>query len=172
MAIFKLIKAKKYKATKPHVPSKDNPVKQNFISTEAYVIFCISISVLIVVPLYKEPLPAPNDNAVFGEISCHSPYIIDGDTFDCNGTRIRLQGIDAPELEGHCRIGRKCATGDAIASKNQLTNITRSAVSCAAIELDKYGRTLANCRAQNIDLSCTMIASGHAMPRYARLHCA
>lgn len=32
--------------------------------------------------------------------------VTDGDTIRCNGERIRLLGIDTPELPGHCRQGR------------------------------------------------------------------
>src|SRR3546814_4753345 len=37
-----------------------------------------------------------------GAIACR-PTVVDGDTLRCGGTRIRLQGIDAPEMPGHCR---------------------------------------------------------------------
>jgi endonuclease YncB( thermonuclease family) len=38
--------------------------------------------------------------------------VTDGDTIRCNGERIRLLGIDTPELPGHCRKGRDCVSGD------------------------------------------------------------
>lgn len=38
--------------------------------------------------------------------------VTDGDTIRCGAERIRLLGIDAPELPGHCRSGRACAPGD------------------------------------------------------------
>ena len=45
-------------------------------------------------------------------IACQTTRVIDGDTFDCDGTRIRMVGIDAPELPGHCRPGREGTPGD------------------------------------------------------------
>ena len=43
----------------------------------------------------------------------------DGDTLRCqDGTRIRLSGIDAPELDGHCQPGRACVPGDPLASRH------------------------------------------------------
>ena len=35
-------------------------------------------------------------------------YVIDGDTIHCGYTRVRLAGIDAPEMPGHCQPGRAC----------------------------------------------------------------
>lgn len=47
---------------------------------------------------------------------------IDGDTLRCGAERIRLLGIDAPEMPGHCHERRNCVPGDPIASKNALRN--------------------------------------------------
>lgn len=104
-------------------------------------------------------------------ISCHNPYIIDGDTFDCDGTRIRLSSIDAPEMPDHCRKGRRCTAGDPFASKKYLRSISRSAVMCHAIEMDSYGRTVARCESEGQDLSCAMVKAGHAVERYGSLTC-
>ena len=42
----------------------------------------------------------------------------DGDSLNCNGERIRLLGIDAPEFS--CPRGRKCVAGDPRAAKAYL----------------------------------------------------
>lgn len=42
------------------------------------------------------------------EFLCHWPKVIDGDTIHCRYTRVRLAGIDAPEMPGHCQPGRAC----------------------------------------------------------------
>ena len=104
-------------------------------------------------------------------ISCNSPYIIDGDTFSCNGERIRMANIDAPEMPEHCRRGRRCPPGTPFASKNCLHSISRGSVTCLSIEKDHYGRTVARCKANGKDLSCAMVAAGHAIERYGVLNC-
>jgi endonuclease YncB( thermonuclease family) len=104
-------------------------------------------------------------------LTCHSPYIIDGDTFDCAGKRIRLSGIDAPEMPDHCRPGRKCTAGDPFKSRDYLQSISRGPVSCSVIEVDVYGRFIAECQAGEFDLSCAMVASGNAVRRYRPLNC-
>lgn len=104
-------------------------------------------------------------------ITCHSPYIIDGDTFSCNNTRIRLYSIDAPEMPDHCREGRRCTSGDPYKSRNYLKSLTGGTVTCTPLKIDHYGRTIAKCEASGKDLSCEMVKSGHAVKRYGRLSC-
>lgn len=104
-------------------------------------------------------------------ISCFRPRVIDGDTFTCDSTRIRLANIDAPELPGHCRPGRRCVEGDAFAARDHLKTLASGYVSCRAAELDHYGRTVAFCEAEGTDLSCAMVKSGHAARRYGGLVC-
>ncbi|MBA4087300.1 MAG: nuclease [Novosphingobium sp.] len=103
---------------------------------------------------------------------CSSVNVLDGDTFDCGSTRVRLQGIDAPELEGHCRPGRECAPGDPVASTDNLRRLaTRNSVQCRKADTDAYGRTVARCTAGETDLSCAQIQAGYAIRRYALIMC-
>lgn len=104
-------------------------------------------------------------------IVCASPYIIDGDTFSCGNTRIRLYGIDAPEMPEHCRKGRRCTPGNPFKSKDYLESLSRGTVTCTAIEIDHYDRTIARCASKGKDLSCAMVEAGHAIERYGRLNC-
>ena len=105
-------------------------------------------------------------------IRCYRPYITDGDTLRCNATRVRLYSIDAPEMAGHCKKGRKCVEGDPYATKDYLISLTRSIVSCTPIEEDHYGRTVATCESeQSENLSCDMVQAGHAIVRYGSLRC-
>lgn len=104
-------------------------------------------------------------------VSCHAPYIIDGDTFTCNKKRIRLHAIDAPEMNGHCKHGRRCTQGDPIASRDYLIALTRGDVSCSALYYDKYGRMIAQCLTESVNLGCAMVEAGHAVERYGTLKC-
>lgn len=102
---------------------------------------------------------------------CRSPRVLDGDTLDCGGRRIRLYGIDAPELPGHCRPGRDCTPGDPFASQARLRSLTRGEVACGEVDVDVYGRSVARCTGPEGDLSCAMLESGHAVRRYGALLC-
>lgn len=110
--------------------------------------------------------------------ACASPVAVDGDTLRCGGGAahpsflVRLLGIDAPELPGHCRPGRVCTPGDGAASTRAMAAlIAGGRVVCAAQGRDSYGRVLASCRAGGVELSCAMVARGFAVERYSRLRC-
>jgi len=105
------------------------------------------------------------------ELVCYDPYILDGDTLECDGERVRLVGIDSPEMQGHCRPGRRCVEGDADAAKDYLESITSGWVECVSQGQDHYGRMLGRCKADKVDLSCEMLKAGHAERRYGNIIC-
>jgi len=105
------------------------------------------------------------------DLACYDPYILDGDTLECDGERVRLVGIDAPEMPGHCRPGRKCVQGDPVAAKEYLELVTAGLVECVSEGRDHYDRTLGRCSAGGVDLSCAMIKEGHAERRYGNIIC-
>jgi hypothetical protein len=67
--------------------------------------------------------------------------IIDGDTLEIHGTRIRLWGIDAPESSQLCRGEDSLQYRCGAKAANELdTFIAKRPVSCIPISLDQYGR--------------------------------
>ena len=103
---------------------------------------------------------------------CASPVAVDGDTLRCAAGPVRLLGIDAPEMPGHCRRGRVCTPGNGFASKAALARlIAGRTVICRGEARDAYGRLLALCSAGGVDLSCAMVAGRFAVERYGRLMC-
>jgi endonuclease YncB( thermonuclease family) len=72
--------------------------------------------------------------------------IIDGDTLEIHGTRIRLWGIDAPESTQLCRGEDSVQYRCGAKSANDLDAfIAGQPVNCIPIALDRYGRTVATC---------------------------
>lgn len=117
-------------------------------------------------------LPTSGLSASGTQFQCASPYAVDGDTLRCGKRRVRLQGIDAPELPGHCRQGRSCTPGDPVASTESLRRLVAGKVlQCAQTDIDSYGRTVARCKAGDLDLSCAQIKAGHAVHRYGAIWC-
>jgi len=108
-----------------------------------------------------------------GSFDCQISQVTDGDTIRCGPKRVRLYGIDAPEMEGHCRPGRNCAPGDPNASKSNLQSLIGpfSDVRCRQMDTDVYGRIVARCTANDVDLSCAQLKSGHAIRKYGDISC-
>jgi len=89
--------------------------------------------------------------------------VTDGDTIVCSDERIRLLAIDAPEMPGHCRQGRKCVEGDPSASKRALERIIQGkTLTIERTGKDRYGRTTGVVYAGGRNTSCLQLAAGHA----------
>lgn len=89
--------------------------------------------------------------------------VIDGDTLEIDGRRIRLEGIDAPEIAQTCGGGWfgswKCG---AAATAQLRWLIGGRQVACESVGTDKYGRILGLCSADGRDINAEMVRSGHA----------
>jgi endonuclease YncB( thermonuclease family) len=97
--------------------------------------------------------------------------VIDGDTLEIHGTRIRLWGIDAPEHDQLCRGDDSDLYRCGSAAANKLDAfIGRRPVYCAPKDIDRYGRTVASCRADAADLGEWLVGQGLALdwPRYSK----
>jgi endonuclease YncB( thermonuclease family) len=98
------------------------------------------------------------DEALVGQAS-----VIDGDTIDIHGTRIRFNGIDAPESGQTCEAGGttyRCGQKASLALSDFIGNHT---VSCNKTGTDRYRRVIAKCFADGIDLSSWMVLNGWAI---------
>lgn len=90
--------------------------------------------------------------------------IIDGDTLEIHGTRIRLWGIDAPESSQLCRDDDSSLYRCGAKAANDLDDfIRRRPVSCMPMNLDRYGRTVATCSAGGADLGEWLVRNGLAL---------
>ena len=99
--------------------------------------------------------------------------VIDGDTIEIHGVRIRLFGIDAPESKQICktaggssfRCGRSAANGLAAL-------IGRQTVSCTVKDTDKYGRSVSICRVGGTDVGSYLVSHGLAVAyrQYSKMY--
>jgi endonuclease YncB( thermonuclease family) len=89
--------------------------------------------------------------------------IIDGDSFELDGTGVRLFGVDAPEGRQDCtRDGRPWRCGDAAAA--ELRRLVGGAtIVCRKQDVDSYGRIVARCSKGNTDLAAAMARAGMAV---------
>lgn len=90
--------------------------------------------------------------------------VIDGDTIVVAGTRVRLFGIDAPELRQRCRRwywrSYRCGRDAAVV----LARLTRGrTVECQPRGHDKHRRMVATCATDMGDLGAEMVRRGWAL---------
>jgi endonuclease YncB( thermonuclease family) len=105
--------------------------------------------------------------ALASPVACPSPVkAIDGDTVKCaDGVRLRLSGIDTPEMPGHCRKDRVCVPGDPYGPRDKLQNMLNAGkVTYAPIKKDLYGRTVAIVWVGNINMNCHQLPYGIYKP--------
>ncbi|KQI72071.1 nuclease [Loktanella sp. 5RATIMAR09] len=88
--------------------------------------------------------------------------VIDADTIDVGGTRVRLFGIDAPEMGQPCSAdGRQWDCGawtrDAVRNRFEGTYAR-----CQQRDIDRYGRIVAQCAVDGQDMGQLIVYSGMA----------
>lgn len=82
----------------------------------------------------------------------------DGDTLRIGAVRVRLFGIDAPELGQHCG---EWPCGAAAATR--LTELAGAGpATCTPRDTDRYGRVVATCTVAGVDLGDRLVAEGLA----------
>lgn len=96
--------------------------------------------------------------------------IIDGDTLDISGDRVRLYAIDAPELAQLCRSGGSCGAR----ARDHLSQIVGGRMLlCEKRDVDRFGRDVAQCfiaepqadgkPSKGQDIGREMVRAGQAM---------
>lgn len=106
---------------------------------------------------------APFSDTVTADRIAGRASVIDGDTIDIHGRRIRFHGIDAPESRQLCLAAGalyRCGQKAALALADRIGSAT---VACTPTDRDRYGRTVAVCRADGIDLNAWMVRAGWAV---------
>lgn len=127
--------------------------------------FFATLSILTVITLLA-PNGVAADSRITGTIK-----VIDGDTFDVGGIRVRLFGIDAPEGDQPCTD----AQGATLACGSFVTTQVRDAfrgrqATCRQVDTDRYGRRVARCVVGGVDVGQSLVASGlaFAYAQYSR----
>jgi endonuclease YncB( thermonuclease family) len=97
--------------------------------------------------------------------------VIDGDTIEITGERVRLEGIDAPEVAQTCaaRVGGTWPCGrDAAQALERL--VAGRSLACEDRGSDKYGRMLGVCFLGTRDVNAEMVRKGlaWAFVKYSR----
>ncbi|WP_272800061.1 thermonuclease family protein [Sphingobium sp. AntQ-1] len=89
-------------------------------------------------------------------------HVADGDTLRVGATRVRLSGVDAPELLQRCGSdGRMVACGT-MAAEWLRRRVEGRPITCEQVDTDRYGRSVAICRVGGEDIGAAIVEAGWA----------
>jgi endonuclease YncB( thermonuclease family) len=92
------------------------------------------------------------------------PRIVDGDTLAIGTTKVRLEGIDAPETDQVCLNAKGVRWACGIDARDQLAaHIAGREINCTSSGTDVYRRTLATCMLAEENLNDWMVQQGWAL---------
>ena len=90
--------------------------------------------------------------------------VIDGDTLEVRGQRIRLYGVDAPESSQWCTdqsgAAVRCGQQAAMALDSLLNGQT---CRCEVVDTDRYGRLVATCYVGQTNVNAWLVRQGWAL---------
>lgn len=106
-------------------------------------------------------------------LTCATVTVHDGDTIRCDGERVRIANIDAPELPGSSRCDTRRLRGGAnpswcdyalgARSRDALrVLVSRGKVTIYRQGQDRYGRTLATISVNGVDAGEYLVSRGLA----------
>lgn len=96
-------------------------------------------------------------------IDCPAVTITDGDSLRCGEQRLRLLGIDAPELHG-CPSYRVCVPGDGQAAKRSLQRVvSMGPFRYRVVGYDRFNRALIIGYAGQTNVACYQLQNGAAV---------
>jgi micrococcal nuclease len=126
------------------------------------------LTLLAIAALDRLDLSAPAENwTVEAEApppaAAGAVRVVDGDTLDIAGERIRLSNIDAPEMPPKAQCPSE-ARGALVATARLNTLVKGGEVTIDRQGEDRYGRTLAHVYVDGADAGRTLIAAGLVRP--------
>jgi endonuclease YncB( thermonuclease family) len=92
------------------------------------------------------------------------PRVVDGDTIHIGKTKIRLHGIDAPEMKQTCKTSKGKEQMCGVLAKQALERLVRGQdVTCKGDKRDRYKRLIAVCYVGPLNINERMVTDGWAL---------
>tara|TARA_B100000902_G_C26911610_1_gene717168 strand:+ start:47 stop:538 length:492 start_codon:yes stop_codon:yes gene_type:complete len=109
------------------------------------------------------------------------PKIVDGDSIHIKSYKIRLEGIDAPEMKQKCKkpylqimffTFQKDYNCGQVSKKKLFQKIGNKPVKCILLGKDRYKRYLAKCFKGTVNLNRWMVRNGYAIAyrKYSKIY--
>ena len=135
------------------------------MSKPSYGGLCPKLSAVVVVLLsIFEVICLPASAADVQSVTVSGDLrVYDGDTLEVGPLILRLHGIDSPEARQPCARpdGGTWPCGKA-ATDRLVALLDHAVLTCEALDRDAYGRIVARCAADGVDIGATMVAEGLA----------
>lgn len=98
--------------------------------------------------------------------------VIDADTVDVGGLRVRLFGLDAPEIGQPCVLGGQTIDCGRWAADLVRARFGGQDARCTTRDVDRYGRQVATCDVGGVDIGQVIVAEGWAVAyrRYSMIY--
>ncbi len=109
--------------------------------------------------------------AAFADELIGQATVIDGDTIEIHGARVRIFGIDAPESDQLCHDARSYQYRCGQKASNALFDFVGGRlVECVEVDRDRYKRAVSVCTVGGTDIADWLVRNGLALdwPQYSK----
>ncbi|WP_375616275.1 thermonuclease family protein [Bartonella sp. AP58NXGY] len=138
------------------------------LKVTGFSIFIAASILIIKLTYFKQAQPLPQKGKFSFQNSVEgNALIIDGDSIMISSIKVRLAGIDAPELHQFC--GKKEAQYPCgLEAKKYLEQLLKNqTVTCYWHKTDKYRRILATCKTKQVsNINAMLVQNGWAVSYY------
>ncbi|MEK9853954.1 MAG: thermonuclease family protein [Rhodobiaceae bacterium] len=120
------------------------------------------IAALLLQAVIQPVAAADQPFSIQGELSV--TRVSDGDSLRSGRLKIRLHGIDAPELKQTCTDSTGATWPCGRAARDAVSEITKAApLRCVLMDVDRYGRLIMRCFAGGTDIAEHLVENGLAL---------